>query len=517
MKFTFTAMLLAALSSAAVSAKTYTAQVISQVREGKTRDDSMLLYFSNNNGVWDASTNEVPQAWVKNGLGTSTVTQDLDIYQVLIVREGTMIIEDCTIKNYNNLNDGVSNLLIGGNQANLVLDNATYKQDLDYNKGYNSAIAVGTGDGAGTLTLQNGSLLHTDHYIYAGYTNITAGYVGNTTVSGSDYSVYSGGVQGSSTINVLSGSTLSAGTCLQFADVEVNIDGEGSQLVDYNRDSHPAKEAWSYLGLADGAKTVLNVTNGAELNFNQSVALAYDDNSYTEINVSGKSENGVASSMNVKGYFTASTYHGSSETVINITDGAEANFESGAYIGGDGAATFTVDEASKVSGSENAWMYLYDNGKFINEGKMEMNLYVTGGELTALDGATFGDIYADAGTITVEGTVNAASLTLASAADVDAQLKLVLGAGASLNVDSLAGLENLDEIIITIDNYTDGMIISSGHQYLVGADADTKVTVVDSEGNVLATNVAISTVPEPATATLSLLALAALAARRRRR
>jgi MYXO-CTERM domain-containing protein len=176
-----------------------------------------------------------------------------------------------------------------------------------------------------------------------------------------------------------------------------------------------------------------------------------------------------------------------------------------------------VDEASKVSGSENAWMYLYDNGKFINEGKMEMNLYVSGGELTALDGATFGDIYADAGTITVEGTVNADSLTLASAADVDAQLKLVLGAGASLNVDYLAGFENFDEIIITIDNYTDGMIISSGHQYIVGADADTKVTVVDSEGNVLATNVAISTVPEPATATLSLLALAALAARRRRR
>ena len=74
------------------------------------------------------------------------------------------------------------------------------------------------------------------------------------------------------------------------------------------------------------------------------------------------------------------------EVCINITDGAEANFESDTCLGGEGTATITVDEASKVSGSENAWMYLYDNGKFINEGKMEMNLYVNGGELTAVGG-----------------------------------------------------------------------------------------------------------------------------------
>lgn len=86
---------------------------------------------------------------------------------------------------------------------------------------------------------------------------------------------------------------------------------------------------------------------------------------------------------------------------------------------------------------------------------------------------------------------------------------------ASINASEVAGPDNAD-IIITIADYQDGDVLNTGHQYIVGAAADTKVTVVNAKGETF-NNVSIATVPEPTTATLSLPALAVLAARRRRK
>lgn len=85
--------------------------------------------------------------------------------------------------------------------------------------------------------------------------------------------------------------------------------------------------------------------------------------------------------------------------------------------------------------------------------------------------------------------------------------------GAGINASEVAGPDNAD---IIIADYQDGDVLNTGHQYIVGAAADTKVTVVNAKGETF-NNVSIATVPEPTTATLSLPALAALAARRRRK
>lgn len=172
-----------------------------------------------------------------------------------------------------------------------------------------------------------------------------------------------------------------------------------------------------------------------------------------------------------------------------------------------------------------------EGGSLENAGSIELDIVMTGGQLTAKDGAVFSDITALGGTINVDGSItmgvltlgeveNTASgevavMTLATAAEADKAVKLVLSQGASINASEVAGLDNAD-IIITIADYQDGDVLNTGHQYIVGAAADTKVTVVNAKGETF-NNVSIDTVPEPTTATLSLPALAALAARRRRK
>lgn len=398
MKLRIPLTLLAMLACATASAKTYVAQVINIVNEGKTSDCTTLLKFSNNNGVWDGSTNESPRAWVKDGLGTGTITGDLTVYQPIIVREGTLLIQDCTIKTYNNLTDGVSNLLIGGNAAHLVLDGATYKQDLDYNQHYVSAIAIGTGDGAGTVTLQNGSLLHTDHFIFAGYTSISDGYVGNTTVSWEDYSDYTGGIAGRSTINILEGSTLSAGTCLQFANVDVNIDGSGSQLIDLNRDSSKAPAATSYLGNDDNSQTIINITNGGALNIQQSLLTGWGENSTIIINADGE-----GSAFNAKGGVYLGAYEKGSESILNLTNGATANFESFVSLGGGDTASTNIDAASSVTADT---VYAYQKATIENAGSINAAAYVIGGATINNSGSlTGGDMGIYSGSVNSKGSI----------------------------------------------------------------------------------------------------------------
>ncbi len=398
MKLHLPIALAAILGCATATAKTYVAQVIHVVDEGKTSDSTMLLKFSNNNGIWPGSTNESPKAWVKDGLGTATVTGDLTLYQPLIVREGTMIIQGCTIKNYNNFGNGVSNIMVGGNNAHLTLDNATYKQDLDYNQNYTTSIAIGNADGAGTVTLQNNSLLHTDHFIFAGYESTASGHVGGTTVNQNDSTPYSGGTAGRSTINILSGSTLSAGTCLQFGDVDVFIDGEGSQLIDLNRDSSPAGPNYSYFGTRNDSTTTITLTNGGDLNMQQYLLTGYGANSSTAIKADGE-----GSEINVKYDAYIGYYETGSSDSIELTNGAKANFEGSADLGYGADATISTDAASSVKGT---YFLLNSKCTIKNAGTFQ-------GDTIDVDGATIdnsgtltgGNLTINSGTVTSTGEI----------------------------------------------------------------------------------------------------------------
>ena len=372
------------------------ADIKTQLTHDLTSPDSPFFGNSNSN---------TPKAVVKDGQGTLVIDEDIDMYNPLVVREGTTIISNATVKNYNILSNGVSNLSVGGNNAHLKLDGATYKQDLDYNQNYVSAIAIGDTDGAGKITLENGSLLHTDQFIFAGYKSITNGYVTSSSVSPSDSSQYAGGTEGRSEINILSGSTLSAGTCLQFANVDVNISGEGSRMVDLNRDSSKAGAECSYLGTAADSRTVINIEDGGSLDLQQSTLLVYGNNAETVINVSGQSENGVKSCANIAGTAYAGYYGTGNKFTLNVENGATANIDY-MYLGNN--AQVSVDETSDINAIEGAaygYLDVYSGAEVRNAGGINTDIMLQGGSLHSYDGSSLGSVYLISGTMEVQGAV----------------------------------------------------------------------------------------------------------------
>ena len=125
---------------------------IIRVNEGETKtgsDFAAALAIPQNAGA----NNFNRTALVKDGQGTLLINQDTAINHSFVVREGTVIIQDAALTNTTTLES--PNLTVGGTNAHLVLDAATYTHGV----GYVSAVVVGGRDGDGSLTLTNGSFM----------------------------------------------------------------------------------------------------------------------------------------------------------------------------------------------------------------------------------------------------------------------------------------------------------------------------------------------------------------------
>ena len=176
---------------------------------------------------------------------------------------------------------------------------------------------------------------------------------------------------------------------------------------------------------------------------------------------------------------------------VNLQEGSVFKLELGAVLclhetAGADAATLTVNGSALLSGSAT-----------LNAG------------LTLADGATLDMDYLDAGAVTLNGA-------------------LTFGEQVTIGDNLLALLED-------IKAQTEGMVLFTGIDSLTLPDVATTTASARMWAGVVFSNLAsnqnyylvykadtgtlsiVYTVPEPATATLSLLALAALAARRRRK
>lgn len=385
---------------------------IEAVQEGETltyHGKEGILTIPQNVGA----TTDNRTAIVKDGLGTlilapaSGTDTAYTIDHSLVVREGTMIFEGVHVTNTTRL--ASPNLTIGGKQAHLILENASYEHSL----GPISAIVVGGRDGDGTLTLKNGSTMSNAQAILAGYpskkvltsnptdSHVTGSYKTSNVGDGlyrdksnfsSDFT-YSGGpvdtaYMSKAVINVLEGSTLTAGLFIQTQNAEINIDGEGSLLRDAGRmvyePADPQNDQDNNFGEAYGfdsgnykPKTVINITNGGRLWLQDDVLCSYDNGGSTQIHVSGA---GSVLDLDRYVYNCASpwsTYVSSS--LITITDGASASVWYMVMGNAGSGERSTVVQVDPLSTYEGDYLEMYPDALFENGGTttIEKNLSVS--------------------------------------------------------------------------------------------------------------------------------------------
>ena len=523
-------MLAAATAAVAYAGGPYVPQVIVPVEADTTLSVSQSTEVEaaltsnpkDETSPFYGTSSEQPKAVVKDGQGTLVIDKDITTYNPLVVREGTLTIQDATVKNYNKLDNGVCNISVGGNNAHLVLDNASYIQSINYAANYAGSMSIGSVDGKGSVTLTNGSTLHTDHFLFAGYST-TNGHTNASQATADSNTLYTAGEAGRSTINVESGSSLSFSRS-QFNNVDVNITGEGSVMRDNARTDGYNAVSWCYYGISSGSnavKTVINISDGGSFVSNHYNVFGYYDNNSAEINVSGKSNNGVASSINLAQY-TYIGYNGN--CTMNLTEGAEAN------INGIGISTLSKvnvgigSSINKVEGIAEGWISV-DGGELENSGTISAYTQLNSGTLTMNEGATSAYLQALGGTLEITGDV-----TFTGDAELS-NVDFIFANGVEIDLSGCDFTFTGGSITITLpdavamayaaeaDASQFGLVFKNAGTVsgLVGQE----VTVQDAAGNTTTytltqDDVVVQAVPEPATATLSLLALAALAARRRR-
>ena len=192
-------------------------------------------------------------------------------------------------------------------------------------------------------------------------------------------------------------------------------------------------------------------------------------------------------------------------------------------------------KGGQISTTENL-VRLKGNAELINSGTIGSYVYMTGGALTMADGAVASDLIATAGTLSVLGDVvfngdimlSNTGFLFTDGATIDLQ-----GHDFSFDGDSITIVVNAATPVMAVFSLEEEeMLASYGITFknagtVTGFEDDIEVTIatMDAEGQITETgtyilkssDVTVQSIPEPTTATLSLLALAGLCARRRRK
>lgn len=193
-----------------------------------------------------------------------------------------------------------------------------------------------------------------------------------------------------------------------------------------------------------------------------------------------------------------------------------------------------------VGAGDDSLLTIVGQGHLINNGAINIDISMESGTLTAVDGKTFADVVATSGTIYLGNGVTFGSLTLGSNAEIAMYTMRNTQNGVTVYVDKGGAIADsvtlgnnvkfvvetegtADELVgqnITIfqkkkDGTTTTYDLTGATVFVKDSTGtETEVKFTDkTDGSITVTG----SIPEPTTATLSLLALAALAARRRRK
>ena len=209
---------------------------------------------------------------------------------------------------------------------------------------------------------------------------------------------------------------------------------------------------------------------------------------------------------------------------LNVAKGATVSVNSitidGGRIVNNGTINGVVSMALRSAGDT---IHITD-GELVNSGTINASINMTGGTLVAEAGSEIAGLTATGGDVLVEGDI-----TMTGDLVLDGDAELIFGdADSIIDLGDYEFVFNGGSIALTLgDKELEDVVLFTGakeNSYYNGYE----VTLKDTTGKTMGTAVMnrnedgtvtleAAAVPEPTTATLSLLALAALAARRRRK
>lgn len=491
----------------------------------------------------------------KDGSGTYTITSGGTINNALYIREGELVIKDkdVSLTGYqNNLGDnGYVPLSVAGTStaidpndptkvkdATLVVDGSNLSID-----SWGAALVVGGIDGSGSLVLKNGATVKNwnGFSTFIGY----PGYVGETNINNLGFQnlhATTATPEGSaSNINDrYQGSYYQAenGYNRQYGRGNVTVSGdsyfdmgsmgglymaEGSLIVDDGSTVLAGTEPqWnemhtSIIGRMSGSTSVIEVKDESTLHIRAGIDVGYSQYTNSTITVDNSTLT-IDGATKMSNEFFDSTQTNVKSSII-LQNNAVAQLEQ--VLIGD-AQNLTGNEASLVVDStsvvealtDDSLLTLVGQGAYVeNSGSIGIDIVMNDGELTALNNSTLAAVTANGGVMNVEGnveltgafTLGNAVLNLSNNAIIDlGNNAITIGDGATINV-LLADGQDADNLTLFVNAKAD-------------SPTSVNVNIVDENSNVLRTvSATISSVPEPTIATLNLLALAALAVRRRRK
>ena len=491
---------------------------------------------------------------VGKAAGTAMVVGGLD-------GDGSLTVSNKSI--VDNYSNGGSYFLIGVAKDKASNEYNSHVHSTGYNDG---TFAAESGIGKGVVTVDDSSIfcgyaslavgegeliLKNNAGVYAGYDhtvstidkffdadgNIAATPIGHVTTQ-NNYETSFGAVAGAtSKISIESGSKLSVGNSVKFGafeDSKVTLDIKGGTFEQAGADSRTYM-GYSFDLIDDGKEVnaaIVKVKAEAwDHSFNNPKAV----DSAIDITVSGtESGKGELKLQNV--------YMGNAEGKgsVNVTINDNASFS---------AKMLEVQSSASINnyGTLTATELVLLGGSLENSGTLEADVEMSGGVFTMCDGATAQGLTATAGTVNISGNVTftgvvnfgtvTSPLMMFGSSESTTPLTinieqgstikmedvaLNIGAGVIFNVD-LVGDSKLDEgeALFTIDygNLDSAYVEEQLNQTstTLSHNGNVVTTIEPGSLNINADGSASLQVPEPTTATLSLLALAGLAMRRRRK
>ena len=502
---------------------------------------------------------------VKDGDSEATVSKDVVTTSGLFVRDGKLTIGGTDTHNTVKINpvgggqlayqNGTPTVLnVAGKDAVVVIDNATVTTD------YETASAVGGPDGNGTLIIQNGGKYDgkNQYYFFVGYksyrlegetpdysgngqnqqiSHATTNNVGDSRVDADgnrDFSnryegTYTKGVGGTEfgrgVVTVTGNSEFDATGIYEFCmgEGEVNILNNSS----FNTSAHPV-----CIGYGIGATSLVNIESDSVWNVNGQLITGGYTNSRTVINVKDATVNLNYKKGAYLGAYLDKANNGSTSE-FNVQEGSTVNVAQTFAIGYDATAKLTIDNTSAVkdfgykneNGESLACLYVGAMGTVENMGTIEVFTEVDGGVFTMVNGAVAAALTATTGTINLSGEVTfTGTVELGSIEKASGALTINIEQGSTIHFYDEVTLSNAVINVLLNDESYEGeqlFTIASVDGLIPDTlkDIDLQLSFNNSTVNTVAMSagfVATKTIPEPTTATLSLLALAGLAARRRR-